>query len=536
MKLTLSIPLFMLVFAGALHATPYASNVRVTGSTVSFILNEPADMLLYRVNNGFYQTLDGTTKGTKSFLLGAPTDKFAIIAAKNALTGYTIPTGDTIAVAASGLSQPTSASGFNLISDDTNPFSRYNSPRGASVSINPNAPNFGTIYIANSAAGTTTGVIRSLGDGLYALNADQSDAFGYGDTAQDPGNFFDGIAASANSPFKVYAATNGEVFTADFSDANSCVYRAKADLTAPDGGVQVLAVIGGPATLPPGQTHGSSMSVYVEGSYAAGTLVVYATDEDLRTLPAPGDDDRSSVWRYEINGAPLPSAVVPTRVNQSIICVPIAVADVNRGSDGKWYVTQNRAAGNEAGIFVLDPNGVTLFDSLTATRALLGNPTAVDIFRNVQASTVSPDQNWLGLMLNNSDVAVVPLINGIPDIANRLVVDTGTDINSGRDISFDAAGNLHYVSSGQALYRVLAPGGETWATTTSEAGSYTFNVRPGPEMIITRTGSQVRVDWPAGILQETTDITGGWSDSANQTSPYTFTATGETKFFRLRHP
>jgi hypothetical protein len=57
----------------------------------------------------------------------------------------------------------------------------------------------------------------------------------------------------------------------------------------------------------------------------------------------------------------------------------------------------------------------------------------------------------------NSDVSVIPLVNGIPDLANRQIVDTGADITSGRDIAVDAAGNIHYVSSGQAIYRVLAP-------------------------------------------------------------------------------
>jgi hypothetical protein len=87
---------------------------------------------------------------------------------------------------------------------------------------------------------------------------------------------------------------------------------------------------------------------------------------------------------------------------------------------------------------------------------------------------VSDDQKWVALMLNSSDIAVVPLIGGIPDLANRVVIDTGTDITSGRDIAFDAAGNLHYVSSGQAIYRVLSPGGITEAVTSWNGTSYTY--------------------------------------------------------------
>ena len=124
-----------------------------------------------------------------------------------------------------GLSQTTAEGGFNLISDDANPLVRFNSPRGVSVSTNPNATNFGTVYVANSAAGTTVGVVCSVGDGLYALNSDQSDAFGYGNTAQDPDDRFDAGGASANSPFRVYAAPNGDVYSADFSDVNGSIFR-----------------------------------------------------------------------------------------------------------------------------------------------------------------------------------------------------------------------------------------------------------------------------------------------------------------------
>jgi hypothetical protein len=137
-------------------------------------------------------------------------------------------------------------------------------------------------------------------------------------------------------------------------------------------------------------------------------------------------------------------------------------------------------------------------------------------------------------MINNSDVAVVPLINGIPDIASRLVVDTGTDITSGRDISFDAAGNIHYVSSGQALYRVIAPGGTSWTKTAWNGSGYSFSVNNGSWLQISQTAGQVKIEWPFGILQESPSMTGPWSDSASQVSPYTFAPIGDMKFFRLR--
>lgn len=518
---------------GTMQAAPYASHVQVNGTNVSFILNQPADGLGYRINNGAFQSLDGSTKGSKSFSLTSPTDTFAILAVKNETNGYTVLTGGTIATNANGLSQPSDAGGFNPISDDANSFNRYNSPRGVSVSNDPRAANFGTAYIANSAAGTTTGVVRSLGDGLYAVNADQTDAFGYVDTAQDPENRFDGVGASSSSPFRVFAAANGEVYTADFSDANGTVYRANGDLTAPADGTVVLAGIGGPSTLPVGQNHGSTTGVFVKGSLANGDLVVYTLDEDL---PASGSSQRNSLWRYDINAGPLPFAGLSNRVNQANLLLPAATSDLQVGADGKFYLAQNRSGGAEAGIFVLGTDGVKLFDSLTATRTLLGNPTAIDILRNILAMAVSEDQKWMALMLNNSDVAVVPLVDGIPDIANRRVVDTGTDVNSGRDIAFDAAGNIHYVSSGQALYRVLAPGGSTWATTAWNGTAYTFNVATSPALSVTTNGNQLQIAWTAGILQEASSLSGGWVDSATQTSPYVLAPTDAMKFYRVRSP
>lgn len=477
-KLSLAVSVATLsALAAVAQAAPYASGVNITGTNVNFVLNEPADVLAVQINGGAYQLLDGSTKGTKSFTLGSPTDTFAITVRKNDPLGYTIPTGGTINSTANGLSQSSNASGFNLISTDTNPLVRFNSPRGVAVSNDPNAPNFGTSYISNSAAGNTTGVVRAVGDGLYALKADQSDAYGYGNTASDPGNLFDGVGASANSPFRVSVARNGEVYIADFSDPNGNVYRNSADLMT---GSVMLSGIGGPSAVPAGQFHGSTTAVYVEGSAAAGNLVLYTLDEDLTTANVTGagsTTDKNSLWRYDIGSGATPFTGAPTKVNVTNVLLAGATSDLDRGLvDGKFYLAQNRSTGAEAGITVLNADGTVAFDSLTASRTLLGNPTASDILRNILAMDVSDDQKWLALMLNNSDVAVVPLVNGIPDLANRLVVDTGTDVNSGRDIAFDAAGNIHYVSSGQALYRVLSPGGATQWVTSFDGQNFSFVV------------------------------------------------------------
>jgi hypothetical protein len=150
-------------------------------------------------------------------------------------------------------------------------------------------------------------------------------------------------------------------------------------------------------------------------------------------------------------------------------------SDMDRGADGKIYLSVNPNAANPSTtrLIVTDPAGTKIFDSLTASQ-VLGN--ATDIIANLNQIAISPDQKWMAGMLNFSDVLVVPLINGIPDLANRLVVDAG-NVNSGRDITFDAADNIHLVSSGQQLYRVLSPGGHTITTLTWNGSSYSFNLQ-----------------------------------------------------------
>src|SRR4051794_34588774 len=79
--------------ASLLQATPYASRVTFSGSTVSFILNQPTASLTYSINGGAPVALDGSTQGSKTFNLGSPTDHFSIMAQNNDATGFSIPTG-----------------------------------------------------------------------------------------------------------------------------------------------------------------------------------------------------------------------------------------------------------------------------------------------------------------------------------------------------------------------------------------------------------------------------------------------------------
>jgi hypothetical protein len=485
MRLMLSrrfaLPIVTTILAFALTLAPsstqaaaYASGVTIAGTTVNFILNDTADTVTVSINGGPPISLN-TTKGAKTFNLGSASDKFSIVVSKNEFTGYTIPTGGTVAPPAGGLSVATAAGGFALISEDSNPLVQFNSPRGITVATNPANPQFGTTYIANSQVGTPGG--RPAGDGLYAVRADQSDAFGFGNTATITG--FE-VTPSTNSPYRLAIGGDHNLYLADYADANGGVFRMSGSLTNP---TRVLAGVGGPTTLPAGQNHGSTTAVFVSGSASGTTL--YTIDEDLTTFQVTGagsTTDRNSLWRYDIGASALPYAAMPTRLSSVLLNLTGFTNDLDRGLNGNFYLSQFRSNGFEAGIIVLSPDGSTvLFDSLTQSRLLLADGAAPDIFRNVQAIAVSPDQKYLAAMLNNSQVGILPLdANGIPRLVDRLVVYTNNDINSGRDIAFDAAGNIHYVSSGQQLYRVLSPGGMHSFETSWNGSELSFAEVPEP--------------------------------------------------------
>jgi hypothetical protein len=265
-------------FAAKSYAAPYASAITVTGGTnVSFVLNQTADQLTYSINNGPAIAMpDGTAKGSHSFTLTNPSDTFTISAVKQNDVGYSVLTGNTIANNGNNLSQPTVEGGFNLISSDSNPLVQFLRPQGVGVNTSfgtgiNGAQNFGTAYIGNTLAGATPN--RTLtGDGLYALKADQTDAFGQGNAARLTSVF---PADNTASPYRVQVGSNGEVYVCGFADDIAGVWRASADLTT---STQLLNGVTGPNATPLGQNHGSVDGFAVSGSSATGDLKLWTID------------------------------------------------------------------------------------------------------------------------------------------------------------------------------------------------------------------------------------------------------------------
>lgn len=472
----------------SLLAAPYASRISIgppnalmaeaeAAPIVSFTLNEPADKLGYRINGGPMQWLDGSTSGVKTFPLLSALDEFTILAKKSEPVGYTIPTGDVTLPTPTGLSQPVPTAGLKLVSDDANRWMMFNAARGVGVNTNPNSPHFGVAYVANGLEGVTSNGERFLTRGVYAITADGIDAFGYGDYPPDPNLLFLG---GPGTPMRVEVGADGEVYVADGSPFSYGVIRLDGQLWW---GLPLFMPGFGVPPLPPEANHGRIGGIAVEGSPYDGTLVIHTIDRDLTSSQFGGVDasDRNSVWRYDLGLEPQWSTQIPTKVSDATFFpAPIASPDLARGADGKFYLSSS-TPGSSVGLVVLDPQGAPIYDSQTASRDLLNDPTIADVLRQLMGIAISPDQQWLAAMLRNGNVAVVPLENGIPDLSGVMVVNTAMGNAPGRDVAFDAVGNLHCIVGGQSSYRVIAPGGTTFATTSWNGQAYSFNVSSVPE-------------------------------------------------------
>jgi hypothetical protein len=440
------------------NATPYASGVTTSGGNVSFILNESADNVTVLFDGGTStQDLGTLDKGTHSFPLGAATS-FQIVVKK-------------------------SSPAWELISSDTNRLLQFNSGRGVAVNMQPNSPNFGRIYVANSAAGTASG--RPVGDGIYILNADQTDALGRGDTASTAGITFTSGGQQANTPWHIEVGQDNNLYIGDFSTNRGTIFRTDPDVSSASGEV-VLANFG--VTNQSVHTTIGSSPIAL-GSLASGDLTVYAIDGQFL-----GSQNFNRLYRWNIGAGPLPYNAAPTHLATPLInTVANVTTDLDRAPDGKFFMMQNRSVGNESGIVVIDTDGITiLWRSLTASRELLNDPAAVDILRISRGVKISQDNKFMAIIRDDMQTWVIPLTNGIPDLAERELVQTHSGdpaLTLGRDVCFDAAGNLYALSSGNLLLRIFSPGGKSTATTGSD-GTFTVTVIPWPRVVVAATDAQ----------------------------------------------
>ena len=430
------------------QANSYASSLTNNAGEVSFRLNDAADSVKIVGNSGAL-TLDlgalprGLTV-TNLASLGLTAGNFSVVVVKNetgspALIGGSVP---------------------------------FNSPRGVTVNQNPTSPYFGWVDVANSAGNAV------MGDGMFAFSADLSDILGQGITPKTGGlNFATG---TTSSPYRPKVGRNdNNVYIADWSDGSGNLYMMTPTLEAPAGGAFALKPLTGTAAVPVGldNNHGSVAAVEVLGSVATSDLRIFTVDEDLQTdREQTALNEMNSLWRYDVGAGPLPWGEVPAaKLNGAPINFVSQVMDLSYSpGSGYLYMSDQRSAGNEPGVHVVDQDGNRLFDSKLASVAL-GN--ATDFLNNLQGVTASTDGKWLAVVHNNNVVTIVPMVDGIPDLARRFqYTGFGTTI-SARGISFDRANNLYVVSSGLGFLQSLSIG-LTATNTTSSDGTFTQQTAP----------------------------------------------------------
>jgi len=483
----------MLGLVHATFATPYACGITNAGGTVSFYLNESADNVRVIFDNGARTNdLGALARGFYSFSLGT-NSSFRVAVNKDSPPGY--------------------ASGALLeISDGSTPF-YFNAPRGIAVNRNPASAYFGRIYVANSAAGTvvaTNGEVRVLSDGIYVLNPDYSYALGQSTNALTGGIAFDTSAPpdnppAANSPWRIEVGQDDNIYIADFSANTATLWRTDPNVSS---GVNLFVGTGAADAAVNG--HGRfGGSVIALGALSTGSLTLYALEGDLSPI--------NGLRRYDIGAGPLPvsetSAGNAPNLANPLLQIANVTVDLDRAPDGKFFLTQNRSVGTEPGLFVVSTNDTdgdglldVLFNSLTETRRITGVPTNVDFLRISRAVKVSPDGARVAVIRDDNNIWIIGLTNGIPDLTTRLLLTNAPNTTLGRDVSFDAAGNLYAVSSGQGRLRIFSPGGSSTAITGSD-GTFTL----------------IRPDQAAGVI-----VTDSLASEAGDAATFTLTRTGNT--------
>ncbi len=466
-------------------AHPYASAVTNNAGTVSFILNESANNVQVAFDNagaGYTSTnnLGALANGLQSFALGTHTN-FAIIVTKG---GNGIP--------------------FQ-ISTDTNPLVNFALPEGMAVNVNPKTANFGRIYVANSEPGTVPsfGVTRTTTQGVYLLNADQSDAVGQGSTALTAGLSVDTTASANAVPYKIAIGSDDLVYVSDCrslmntpidNEAGSGIWVAAPDFSSG----QDLFPFGSSTEF--GGVDGTPA---VRGSLATSNLVVYAYEWDYVSPTDP------HVMLYNIGAGPLPWNTLPTYYADAYQGVGVngiegSIALSTNGLFLYTMVDRGTPGSTQSPLRIFSTANPAGSSSVWDIESAVG--TTHDPFQYCYNFAISPDGTQLltadGLSVNGP-IEVFTLTNSpsgfwAPDINSYHAIDTGMDglsdtggnADSIRGASaIDAAGN-YYAATRAGFFRVYSPGQATVAITANDKTSTngTFSITKSslsPESFVT---------------------------------------------------
>jgi len=449
------------------QAHPYASGVTNNAGTITFILNESADNVKVVFDNGTStNSLGALAKGGNSFALGLHTN-FAIIVAKS---GSGVP---------SQIGTPPGTGSGQTTNVD------FNGPRGVAVNNNPQRPTFGLVYVANGSPGNH---LRPVGKGIYVLNADCSDAFGYGTNAMPPKANFPNAGANwwgsstTYSPYRLFVGSDDTLYVGDSSYATSytpgdAVWMMDPALTNP---TPMFAF--GTSSL-----NGSACQSkpFVTGSLATGDLTLTCM---MWGYVAP-NGTYGSVLRYNIGSGPIdladpwtmaPSVVVSnSQPGATVVQIQGVACDLFVATNGYIYVTWPRAnnGGVAAGandLWVYDSAGDLLWASSVPGQggvSLSGGAPTNDCFvaKSINLAGVAVSHDGQYLAAGNAAAAnfcLVKLTNGIPDVSTIATYAAPNAIN--RSVAFDLANNLYTVEGNSDSVRIYSLGLTTTCVTSND--------------------------------------------------------------------
>jgi hypothetical protein len=463
----LAVGLALLSCVSIARAHPYASGVTVSGGNVSYILNESAtDVKVLFDNSTVTNDLGAMAAGLQSFALGTHTN-FSISVFK---LGPGVPTAIS----------PAPGTGVGQ-----SPLVDFVAPRGVNVNRNPQRKNFGRIYVANAMNSSDT--VRSVTKGVYVLNADCSDALGYGNTAQPPLPSGTAWGGSPNySPYKLFVGPDDMVYVGDssfYTSSFNCgapVWMVDPDLTTATALFGYIGTAGGStvANVNSGPCH---TTPFVTGSLATGDLQLTCGMWNYISPDAGGL--WNGVYQYNIGSGPIgpgtnnPWTQLPVTLptyKQNGASVGVAW-DLYIAPNGYIFYEQNRgassggiASGNNT-LFIYDSTGVNQL-WLSSVNGAVGG---LDPFVGAYAMAISPDGQYLALANASATFKWCKLTNGLPDIST-LQTNATLVGNSSRGIAFDAADNVYITgggvnySGGKNLMQIFSLGLTTTAVTSND--------------------------------------------------------------------
>jgi hypothetical protein len=490
-------------------ATPYASCLTNDGTTIWFRLNEAADDVRLVYNSDTVTNDLGAKPAGLNSVAVTLTGTYKLLVTKAGSPGIY-----QIGNVGIGTNVP------------------VNSPRGIAVVGQASDPNFGRVYIANSAGGTKP-------DGISALYSDLSTNWlGHvptnysGDPPIPPTYPF--VAAGSSSPFHI-KYFDGKLYICDWSDYFGNLTRTDPEAYQYEFVLKELSNTNA-GVIPVGtaNNHGSVQSCAIQGSTGGNNMVVWSIDEDYQTDPTSvALYQMNSLWRYDVGSGPLPYTGTPkVWLGPSVAFTSQGYNTVSIGPTGFIYYNMRREnAGGPPGtgtwspsLFIIDPNayidptnfvavydptntpgttntydGIKIYTLMTnywphttyggfvwesqSASIDAGGP-ATDLLIGMAANTISPDGNWLAGISYYNTIFMVPLTNGIPDLTRMRSLALGGSA-AGRDIVWDPANNFYLVSSGLGQMRYYSLGLTATAITTSDG---TFNlVVPAATVAVTAT-------------------------------------------------